>query len=91
MRTDLIEAGLVPASDRVALDDVGARYGAPISPAVVAEIDPGDPNDPIARQFVPGLSPVDHSAGGAWLSEQSATMRTARARGSCTATRTACC
>lgn len=54
--TDLIEAGLVPASDRVALDDVAARYAVAISPAVVAEIDPGDPNDPIARQFVPDVA-----------------------------------
>jgi len=44
-------AGLV-APD-AALDEVAERYAIGIAPAVLDLIDPSDPNDPIARQFVP--------------------------------------
>jgi lysine 2,3-aminomutase len=50
---DLISAGLVPASARPALEKVGARYAISVTPAVADVIDRADPNDPIARQFVP--------------------------------------
>ncbi len=50
---DLIEAGLVPTSRRAALDKVGTRYAVGISAPLASLIDPGDPDDPIARQFVP--------------------------------------
>ena len=36
-----------------ALDEVIARYAFAITPALRALIDPADPNDPIARQFLP--------------------------------------
>lgn len=45
-------AGLV-RSDAAALEAVAARYAIAISPALVDLIDPTDPHDPIARQFVP--------------------------------------
>ena len=49
----LADAGLV-SLDRVAdLARVAERYGIAIAPAMAALIDPGDANDPIARQFVP--------------------------------------
>lgn len=49
----LAAAGLVDP-DRVAeLNGVAARYAVAITPASVALIDPADPTDPIARQFVP--------------------------------------
>jgi lysine 2,3-aminomutase len=51
--SDLIEAGLVPAARRAALEDVAARYAIAITPAMAALIDRADPHDPIARQFVP--------------------------------------
>ena len=35
------------------LADVAARYAVAITPAMAELIDPGDPDDPIARQFVP--------------------------------------
>ncbi|MBK1794629.1 lysine-2,3-aminomutase-like protein [Devosia sp. WQ 349] len=35
------------------LDAVGDKYAIGITPAVAALIDPNDPNDPMARQFVP--------------------------------------
>ncbi len=47
------DAGLVGASRAVALEQVAARYAVAITPAMAALIDRDDPNDPIARQFVP--------------------------------------
>nr|WP_295884037.1 lysine-2,3-aminomutase-like protein [uncultured Devosia sp.] len=47
---DLQRAGL---TDAAGLDAVAAKYAIGITPAVAALIDAGDPNDPIARQFVP--------------------------------------
>jgi len=48
--SDLVAGGL---SDGVGLDAVAAKYAIGITPAVVALIEPGEPDDPIARQFVP--------------------------------------
>jgi lysine 2,3-aminomutase len=50
---DLVEAGLVPAERLPALQRVAERYAVAVTPDVVALIDPADPADPIARQFVP--------------------------------------
>ena len=47
---DLVAAGL---SDGQGLDAVAERYAIAITPAVAALIDPTDPADPMARQFVP--------------------------------------
>ncbi|CAN7296554.1 lysine-2,3-aminomutase-like protein [Phenylobacterium sp. LjRoot225] len=50
---DLAEAGLI-APDRVeALSQVAARYAVAITPAMAELVDPADPADPIALQFVP--------------------------------------
>jgi len=51
--SDLIEAGFAPMSVRAALENVAARYAVAISPALAEAIDPADPHDPLARQFVP--------------------------------------
>ena len=50
---ELIEAGLAPAERRAALAAVAERYAVAITPAVAELIDTGDPDDPIARQFIP--------------------------------------
>ncbi len=50
---DLAEAGLVRPEALPDLTRVAARYAVAISPAVLGLIDPSDPLDPIARQFVP--------------------------------------
>ena len=50
---DLADAGLVPAERVPALEAVAARYAVAITPAMAELIDPTDPHDPIARQFVP--------------------------------------
>ncbi|HVI30978.1 lysine-2,3-aminomutase-like protein [Phenylobacterium sp.] len=50
---DLAEAGLVPAERLPALERVAAQYAVAITPAMTDLIDAADPDDPIARQFVP--------------------------------------
>ena len=50
---DLIAAGLASASARDALSEVAARYAIALTPTVAQLIDRDDPEDPIARQFVP--------------------------------------
>ncbi|HEX2554532.1 MAG TPA: lysine-2,3-aminomutase-like protein [Microvirga sp.] len=50
---DLVDAGLVPAERLPDLERIAARYAVAATPAMAALIDPADPADPIARQFVP--------------------------------------
>jgi lysine 2,3-aminomutase len=50
---ELVARGLVAADAAGALDNVVARYALSITPAVADLIDPADPDDPIARQYVP--------------------------------------
>ncbi len=49
----LIERGLAADTDRQVLERVAARYAIAVTPEIVGLIDPKDPNDPIARQFIP--------------------------------------
>ena len=51
---DLIAAGLAPAEQRAALDQVAARYATAIPPVFARLI--ADPGDPIGRQFIPDPS-----------------------------------
>lgn len=53
---DLIAAGLAATDERAALDRVAAQTAIAVTPALVALIDPSDPADPIARQFVPSAA-----------------------------------
>ncbi|WP_349367658.1 lysine-2,3-aminomutase-like protein [Salinarimonas sp.] len=50
---DLVAADLAPEAARAGLDAVSERYAIAITPEMAALIDPADPHDPIARQFVP--------------------------------------
>jgi lysine 2,3-aminomutase len=50
---ELRDAGLAPAERTAALEQVAARYAVAITPAMARLIDRDDPNDPIARQFIP--------------------------------------
>jgi lysine 2,3-aminomutase len=60
---DLAESGLV-APDRIAqLERVAAKYAIAISPVLADLIDPLDPNDPIARQFIPDSAELDANVG----------------------------
>ena len=49
----LAEHGLVAPEARERLNEVAKRYAVSVTPAMAALIDPADPADPIARQFVP--------------------------------------
>jgi lysine 2,3-aminomutase len=49
----LVDAGLAAPDGRAGLERVAARYAVAITPAMAELIDPTDPHDPIARQFVP--------------------------------------
>lgn len=49
----LADLGLVAAEQRTALERVAQKYAVALTPAMLATVDPGDPLDPITRQFVP--------------------------------------
>jgi lysine 2,3-aminomutase len=50
---DLVEAGLAAPERLSELEAVAQRYAIGLTPGLAALIRPQDPNDPIARQFVP--------------------------------------
>jgi lysine 2,3-aminomutase len=50
---ELVETGLVAPEELAGIEAVAERYAIAISPAMAALMDRDDPNDPIARQFVP--------------------------------------
>jgi len=54
--SELVAAGLAPPEKLADLARVAERYAVAIAPAVAALIDRNDPNDPIARQFVPDIA-----------------------------------
>jgi lysine 2,3-aminomutase len=43
----------------MSLENVARRYAVAVSPTLLALIDPADPNDPIARQFLPSLEELN--------------------------------
>jgi lysine 2,3-aminomutase len=51
--SELVDARLARPDHLAALENVAARYAVAITPAMANLIDPSDPRDPIARQFVP--------------------------------------
>ncbi|SFK03488.1 lysine-2,3-aminomutase-like protein [Bradyrhizobium sp. Gha] len=60
---ELMAAGLAPSTALPALERVAARYAVAITPALVDLIDKSDPEDPIARQFVPTAAELDMQPG----------------------------
>src|SRR5580704_12231697 len=59
-----LAAAQLVARDRLApLEEVAARYAVAITPAIADLIDPSDPDDPIARQFVPDPRELLHGPG----------------------------
>jgi lysine 2,3-aminomutase len=56
---DLDGAQLVGRDRLAALEAVAARYAIAITPAMADLIDPNDPHDPIARQFVPDIRELE--------------------------------
>ncbi len=53
------EAGLIAREQRLALEAVAARYAVALPPDLAALINPNDPRDPIARQFVPSAAELE--------------------------------
>lgn len=60
---DFVAAGLLPSDALPETEAVLARYSAAITPNLAALVDPRDPADPIARQFVPDARELDAAAG----------------------------
>jgi lysine 2,3-aminomutase len=50
---ELVARGLAPAASLPDLENVASRYAVAVTPDIAALIDAGDPDDPIARQFIP--------------------------------------
>jgi lysine 2,3-aminomutase len=57
---ELVAAGLIPPERLAEIERVAARYAIAITPAMAALIDPDDPDDPIARQFIPSADELVH-------------------------------
>src|SRR5712691_5842929 len=55
----LVEAGLAPPERLAELERVAARYAVAITPTLADLMDPIDPDDPVARQFVPDSAELD--------------------------------
>jgi lysine 2,3-aminomutase len=55
----LARAGLIAPDRLPALQRVAAQYAVAITPAMVDLIDPADPDDPIARQFLPDTAELE--------------------------------
>jgi lysine 2,3-aminomutase len=55
----LVGAGLISPDSAQALAPVAERFAVAVTPAMAALIDPIDPADPIARQFVPDRAELD--------------------------------
>ena len=55
----LAAARLVQAERLGDLSRVAARYAVAITPAMAESIDPADPHDPIARQFIPDIRELE--------------------------------
>jgi lysine 2,3-aminomutase len=56
---DLVPAGLAAAHRAGEIAAVAERYAVAVTPAMAALVDPADPADPIARQFVPDIRELE--------------------------------
>ena len=59
----LCEHGLVRPERRQEIERVSARYAVALPAPLAALVDRNDPDDPIARQFVPDPAELDHGPG----------------------------
>ena len=57
--SELVAEGLAPEQALAELERVAARYAVAVTPAVAALIDSSDPDDPIARQYIPDARELD--------------------------------
>jgi len=56
---ELAEAGFIAPGRLPALDKLAAHYAVAVTPAMAELIDPADPDDPIARQFLPAEAELE--------------------------------
>jgi lysine 2,3-aminomutase len=56
---DLLAAGVIAPARVAEIDAVAQRFAIAVTPDMLALIDPADPSDPIARQFVPSAAEHD--------------------------------
>ena len=60
---DLVERGLAKAADLADLERVAARYAIAVTPDIAGLIDTENPDDPIARQFIPSALELVNAPG----------------------------
>ncbi|MBR0937320.1 lysine-2,3-aminomutase-like protein [Bradyrhizobium jicamae] len=60
---ELVGAGLVSPAALPELERVAARYAVALTPEIAALIDTADPDDPVARQFVPSAEELVEQPG----------------------------
>jgi lysine 2,3-aminomutase len=60
---DIAAAGLIPGERIAELAAVTERYALALPPALARLIDPSDPDDPIAQQFLPDARELQHDPG----------------------------
>ena len=60
---ELVARGLAAVADLPDMEQVAARYAVAVTPDIAALIDPDDPGDPIARQFIPSAEELVRAPG----------------------------
>ena len=60
---ELVRAGLLAPSARGAAEEVAERYSVAVTPAVRRLMNPSDPADPIARQYLPDAAELRTASG----------------------------
>jgi lysine 2,3-aminomutase len=61
--SELVAHGFAPAAALPELEKVAARYAVAVTPEAAALIDPDDPDDPIARQYIPSVEELAVQSG----------------------------
>jgi lysine 2,3-aminomutase len=61
--SELVAHGFARAADLSAMEKVAARYAVAVTPDIAALIDPNEPDDPIALQFLPRAEELVSHAG----------------------------
>src|ERR1700735_5534745 len=60
---ELVAHGLARPAELAVLNKVASRYAIAVTPEIAALIAPGDPTDPIARQFIPSAEELTSQVG----------------------------
>jgi lysine 2,3-aminomutase len=60
---EIVARGFARADDLAVLEEVASRYAVAVTPDLAALIDASDPEDPVARQFIPSAAELDSAPG----------------------------